>query len=219
MYSTSLLSWTISQALLKNLTILQTFWLFLVNFISPVYVFHMIYPTRSNWQMILSRKKFLTYFLALYRPFPWLKLCLLTVTDTRTSTYRTGTFGWTASILTIDTRHVNNLGPRKFRTGEKNDKKQVCHYNDNKKDRAFNHVLAVRKQTSTDAIIFSIANLENLTFINVLIIQSEPAIRRTSESDTDRRTGTRQQWQQKQQHQQQNDNRRGVSKKPWFLSG
>ena len=90
-------------------------------------------------------------------------------------------------------RHVNNLGPRKFRTGKKNDKKQVCYYKDNKKDRAFNRVLAVRKQTLTDAIIFSIANLENLTFTNVLIIQSEPAIRRTSENDTDRRTGTRQQ--------------------------
>lgn len=85
--------------------------------------------------------------------------------------------------MTIDTRHVNNLGPRKFRTGEKNDKKQVCHYNDNKKDRAFNRVLAVRKQTSTDAIIFSITNLENLTFINVLIIQPEPAIRRTFKAD------------------------------------
>ena len=40
------------------------------KFYFPVYVFHMIYPTRSNWQMILSRKKFSTYFLALYRPFP-----------------------------------------------------------------------------------------------------------------------------------------------------
>ena len=51
-------------------------------------------------------------------------------------------------------RHVNGLWPAKFRTGAKNEKEQVCYYNYNKKDRAFNHFLAVSKQTSTDAITF-----------------------------------------------------------------
>ena len=56
-------------------------------------------------------------------------------------------------------RHVNDLGPAKFRTGTENDKEQICYYNYNKKDRAFNHFVAVRKQTSADAIIFFIVNL------------------------------------------------------------
>ena len=56
-------------------------------------------------------------------------------------------------------KHVNDLGSSKFRTGAENNKEQVCYYNYNKKEKAFNRFLAVRKQTSTDAIIFSIVNL------------------------------------------------------------
>ena len=37
------------------------------NFTS-VYIFHTFYPTRSNWQMILSQIKSLTFSLALYKP-------------------------------------------------------------------------------------------------------------------------------------------------------
>ena len=61
--------------------------------------------------------------------------------------------------LTIDIRHVNNLGPSKFRTGVKNDKEQTCYFNYNKKDRAFNRLLAVRKETSANEIVFSIVSL------------------------------------------------------------
>ena len=56
-------------------------------------------------------------------------------------------------------RHVNNLGPSKLRTGAKNHKEQTCYFNYNKKDRAFNRFLAVRKETSTNKIIFSIVSL------------------------------------------------------------
>ena len=61
--------------------------------------------------------------------------------------------------LTIDIRHANNLRPSKFRTGAENEKEQICYFNYNKKDRAFNIFLAVRKQTLTGEIIFSIVNL------------------------------------------------------------
>ena len=56
-------------------------------------------------------------------------------------------------------RHVNSLGLSKFRTGAENDKEQICYYNYKKKDRMFNRFLAIRKQTSTSEIIFSIVNL------------------------------------------------------------
>ena len=56
-------------------------------------------------------------------------------------------------------RHVNSLGPPKFRAGAKNDKQQICNYNYNKKDMMFNRFLAIRKQTLTGEIIFSIVNL------------------------------------------------------------
>ena len=51
-------------------------------------------------------------------------------------------------------RHVNNLGPSKFRTGAANDIEQICYFNYNKKDRTFNQFLDVRKQTSAGEIIF-----------------------------------------------------------------
>ena len=61
--------------------------------------------------------------------------------------------------MTIDMRHVNSLGPLKFRAGAKNDKEQICYCKYNEKDRMFNRFLTIRKQTSTGEIIFSIVNL------------------------------------------------------------
>ena len=49
--------------------------------------------------------------------------------------------------LTIDTRDVNDLGPRKFRTQTDSDTEQICYYNRNKKDTSFNSFLAVRRET------------------------------------------------------------------------
>ena len=60
-------------------------------------------------------------------------------------------------------RHVNNLGPSKFRTGAENSKEEICYYNCNKTGGAFNSFLAVRNQTSTKEIISSIANLIDIS--------------------------------------------------------
>ena len=61
--------------------------------------------------------------------------------------------------LKIDTRHVNYLEPSKFITGAENDKEQVRYVNHNKKGKAFNKFLAVRKQTLIGERIFSIPSL------------------------------------------------------------
>ena len=114
----------------------------------------------------------------------------------------------------MDMRHLIDLGPAKFSTGARNGKEQLCYYNYNKKDRAINCFLVIRKQTSTDAIVFSIVNLidksnkhkdiyfkigNELREFNNVSIQSEPAIRGTSESSLDGRRSTGQQQQQQQQ--------------------
>ena len=90
--------------------------------------------------------------------------------------------------------------------------------------------LAVRKQTSTDAIIFSIVNLieksnkyndsyfkigDKLKEFNNVTIQPRLRIREPTKDDTDRKTTTNKQLQQ----QQQNNRQRQVSKKSRFLSG
>ena len=119
--------------------------------------------------------------------------------------------------LTIDTRHVSNLGPSKFRTGTESGIEQVSYYNRNKKDKVYNKFLAIRKETSANKIIFSIEkliddsnNTENI-FYKIDGEQKEfdndrdkfkRPIRGTGTSDIAGTTGQRQ-----------------VSKKPKFLSG
>ena len=135
-------------------------------------------------------------------------------------------------------RNENDLEPEKFRTEAEIDKEQVCYYNYNKKDRAFNRFLAVRKQTSTDAIMFSIVNVivksnnhkdnyfkvgDELRKCNNVLVQPDQRIQRVSKIQPDRETNDRRQRQQQQQQQQrsdqnQNNGRRQVSKKYQFLS-
>ena len=134
-------------------------------------------------------------------------------------------------------RNENNLEPGKFRTETEIDKEQVCYYNYNKKDRAFNRFLAVRKQTSTDAIMFSIVNLivksnnhednyfkvgDELRKFNNVSIQPEQRIQRVSKIQPDRETNDRRQQQQQQQQQQrpdqnQNSGRSKSAKSPSFF--
>ena len=135
-----------------------------------VYVFHTIYPSRSNWQMVISQTKIFNIFQGslqttsvikilylycnryTYECIPhrhiWINILYFEISN---STKK--------KCLTIDTSDVNNLAPSKFRTGAENDHQQIRYFNHNKKDKIFNRLLAVRKETSADEIIFSIVNL------------------------------------------------------------
>ena len=103
------------------------------------------------------------------------------------------------------TRHVNDLGLAKFGTQADNNKEQICYYNQNKRDESFNSFLAVRKQTSTYAILFSIVKLINKTNKNDCIyfkivdelsnfnndnVQLKRRIQQISKSDIVGKTGT-----------------------------
>ena len=132
-YSTSLLSWTMSRDLLINLTTLLTFWLFHENLTSPVSIFSIQCPTRSNWQMILSQTKIFNIFPGslktssaikilssycnryIYKCIPhrdlWLHRRYFEISNSPEK-----------KCQTIDMRHVNNLGLPKFRIGAKNGK-------------------------------------------------------------------------------------------------
>ena len=139
------------------------------NFIC-VCVFHTMYPTRSNWQMILSQTKIFNIFLGSLQTTSVIKI-LSSYCNRYTYEYIPHRGLWLKGLyieisnspekkcLTIDIRHVNNLGPSKFRTGAKNNKDQICYFNYNTKYRVFNGYLAVRKQTCAGEIIFSIVNL------------------------------------------------------------
>ena len=195
------------------------------NVLTCVYVFHTIYPTRSNWQMILSQRKIFNISWIFtdiliktlpsycnrytYKHMPHRDLCLNRLSFEISNPTK-------IQCLMIDMKHVNDVGPAKFRTGAENDKDQVCYYNYNKKKRASNRFLAVRKQTSTNVMIFSIVKLidksnrqkdvhftigDELREFDDVSIQLEPTIRGSSRNNFTGGTGT------KQQPQQHNNNR------------
>ena len=133
-----------------------------------VYIFHTVYTTRKNWQMILAQTK-------IFNIFPWLIQASATVKilSSFCNRYRYNYIPdrdlWINRLyfyisnsskkqcLTIGTRDVNDLGPAKFRTQADSNREQICYYNQSKRDKSFNSLLAVRKQTSTNSgIIFSI---------------------------------------------------------------
>ena len=58
-----------------------------------VYVFHTIYPTRSNWQMILSQTKIFNIFPGSLQTSCVVEILSSHVTDTLTSTSSTETLG------------------------------------------------------------------------------------------------------------------------------
>ena len=143
--------------------------------ITCVYVFHTIYLSRQNWQMILSQTKIINIFpgsiqvssiigilTSYFSRFKhnyipkrdiWINRLYFDISNSSNK-----------QCLTIDTREINELGSAKFRTQADNYQEQVCYYNRNKKYINFNSFLAVTKQTSsTREIIFSIVNIIDKT--------------------------------------------------------
>ena len=58
-----------------------------------VYIFHKLTQSEVAGKWFFHKPKFLIFFLALCKPHYWLKLCLLIVTDTITTTFHTETPG------------------------------------------------------------------------------------------------------------------------------
>ena len=139
--------------------------------ITCVHIFHTIYPTRNNWQMILSLTKSFSIFPGLIQALSAIKI-LSSYCNRYTYKYTPHRDLWInrpycdvsssnkKQCLTIDTRDVNDIGPTRSQTQADNNKEQICYYNRNKKGKSFNCFLALRKQTLTAGkIIFPIVNL------------------------------------------------------------
>ena len=59
-----------------------------------VYIFRTIYPSRQNWQMIMSQTQiFIFFFLVLFIAAPSLELCLPLLIDAKTLKFLHETFG------------------------------------------------------------------------------------------------------------------------------
>ena len=92
-----------------------------------VYIFHTIYPTRQNWQMIMSQTKIFNFFPRSVQATSIVGI-LSSFASRYKHTYIPNRNIWIDRLyfeisnskqkqcLTIDTRDVNDLGPGKFRT-------------------------------------------------------------------------------------------------------
>ena len=92
-----------------------------------VYIFHTIYPTRQNWQMIMSQTKILNFFSGSVQASSIVRILSSFASSCR-HTYIPNQSIWINRLyfqisysrqkqcLTTDTRDVNDLGPGKFRT-------------------------------------------------------------------------------------------------------
>ena len=139
--------------------------------ITCLYIFHTVYPSRENWQMIMSQTQIYNFFpgslqaSSIVRVFSsfanrfkntyiphrnyWINKLYFDISNSKTK-----------QCLTIHIRDVNFLGPGRFRTNADNGGKQVCYYNRSKTDTSFNSFLATREQTSqANDIKFSIAGV------------------------------------------------------------
>ena len=146
-----------------------------------VYIFHTIYPTSQNWQMIMSQTKIFNFF-----PGSVYASSIIKILSSFASRYKHNQIVnrnlWINRLyyeisnskqkqcLTIDARDVNELGPAKFRTQADNGTQRICYYNRNKKDTCFNSFLAVRKQTSSPFEINSsiVKVIDNINRQNVI---------------------------------------------------
>ena len=139
--------------------------------ITCVYIFHTIYPSRQNWQMIMSQTQIFNFFSDSIQAGAIVRL-LSSFAIRIKNGYLPHRNVWINKLyfhisnsqekqcLTVDARDVSSLGPGKFRTLADNDIKQVCYYNRNKKDTCFNSFLATREETSQeDDIKFSIVKV------------------------------------------------------------
>ena len=139
--------------------------------ITCVYIFHTIYPTRQNRQVIMSQTKIFNFFPGSVQAASIVKI-LSSFANRYKNTYVPHrnicinrlyfdiSNSQQKQCLTVDTRDVNDLGPGKFRTCADSGTEQTCYYNRNKTDTSFNYFLAVREQTSqASEINFSVVKV------------------------------------------------------------
>ena len=207
--------------------------------VTCVYIFHTIYQTRQNWQMIMSQTKMFKFFPGSVHTSS-IQRILSSFTSRCSNNYITTRNFWINKLyfdisnskfkqcLTVDTRDVNDLGPEKFRTQADSGTEQICYYNRNKKDTSFNCFLATRKETSSPSeincsIVKVIGNVNKHDSINFDINDElsdfkndivKRTIQQVSESNTVGKTTAKQHY----IRQREPTGHGRVSKKPRFLS-
>ena len=130
-----------------------------------LYIFHIVYPTKSVWQMILSQTKIFNIFPSLIQLGNMLKI-LTNICDRETIKYQINRLYFSLSnesknsSLTIGCRKA---GPAKYRAHADNNFEQICYYDQNKKYKLFNKFLAKRMEENNNSLVFHIDRVINIS--------------------------------------------------------
>ena len=138
---------------------------------SCLYVFYTIYPGRQSWEMIMSQTHIFNFIPGSIHSSRILKTLSL-FASWQKNTYLPNQQVWLNNFyfqisnskekrcLTIDTRDVNELGQRKFRTSACNREVQTCYFNRNKSDTHFTSFVASRTKDK-QSITFSFVKVNS----------------------------------------------------------
>ena len=140
-----------------------------INF-TVAYVFHTMYPSKLNRQIIISQTK-------IFNIFPG-SIQIVSISKILSANCNRYTFDYIPNrdlwlnrfyfeisnsgkkeCLTIDCCNFNSIGPSKYRTSAESNTRQICYYNRNKKDKLFNRFLSERKQQASENITFEIKSI------------------------------------------------------------
>ena len=136
-----------------------------------LYIFHIIYPSKSIWQMILSQTKIFNIFPSAIQLGNMLKI-LTNNCNRETINYIPARDLWINrlyfslsnesknSCLTIECK---KSGLSKDRTNVEGNFEQFCDYGQNKKDRLYNKFLAKKIDEKNDCLVFQIDSLVKTT--------------------------------------------------------
>ena len=136
-----------------------------------LFIFHIIYPTKSIWQMILSHTKIFKIFPSTIQ----LGNILKTVTnncDRETINYIPARDLWINRLyLSLSneskyfclTINCSKSGPAKYRTNSDSNFEPFYYYDQNKKDKLFIKFFAKRVEQNINLLVFQIDSVINVT--------------------------------------------------------
>ena len=118
-----------------------------------VYIFHTVFPEKSNWRLILSQTNIFNIFPASV-PINSVRKILEGACSRKTKKYIPQNAFWLNRLffdlanmndkicLTIDSSGVNKDGPGRFRTKADNPEFQVCYFNSKNDEQVYNEFIS-----------------------------------------------------------------------------
>ena len=151
-----------------------------------VYIFHTVFPEKSNWRLILSQTNIFNIFPASV-PINSVRKILEGACSRKTKKYIPQNAFWLNRLffdlanmndkicLTIDSSGVNKDGPGRFRTKADNPEFQVCYFNSKNDEQVYNEFISQRinNDENENDFHFKIVRQKSKTNKNVTFESSE----------------------------------------------